>query len=606
MVGSGLFSRRKDTISVSVLEDTLFLHPPSSPASPAPRTSDEFASQEPTHDPILRGQVSLVCSAPRKARRIRVELVGRVTRHGGDGSHNYESSVSLDKHLEIDLHGERLERGTHTYDFSFIIPSSTAVGERSNFGTVRHTVRAVLVGVGTFQDLVSMPRPVYLIANPAAPGDLPSGLEIDVRHTQSELGPISLHISSPHLTVASLIFLSVCFEQPPEGMKIMSVQAFVRQEFEVHYSDEQVPVSKPPMQRKLLFYIDSSTPLAHSTDDLLDRDHLSRGAPPPLAYEPRALLPQPLARLEGGKEWMYARVTRIPDDDSVRPTTLEGTDTPIRVKHQLVCQVRYRFKGSRKDQVLEMASAVTIASCCCLTSSLLLPEYRTRHHASSHLAGSSSLPSSGFATPSSRSRSASPGPETALSSLASGSTIGVDSPTGSITPFHRRCLCNTPLQKLVDQEGERLCGAAAAMSQSRSRSRAPGDAAGRSRSNSRTLLSPPSSGFGTPLGSRSTSELLSAPLEIEHDEASEHARGRARDVARRAVKAGETYPVPREPYRPRAERGPCGGTGAGGGAGMGWEAQAAALRPVRAVEVGSSRSLAPGVGAVGRQVVVGA
>lgn len=79
-----------------------------------------------------------------------------------------------------------------------------------------------------------MPRPVYLIANPAAPGDLPSGLEIDVRHTQSELGPISLHISSPHLTVASLIFLSVCFEQPPEGMKIMSVQAFVRQEFEVH------------------------------------------------------------------------------------------------------------------------------------------------------------------------------------------------------------------------------------------------------------------------------------------------------------------------------------------------------------------------------------
>ena len=148
-------------------------------------------------------------------------------------------------------------------------------------------------------------------------------------------------------------------------------------------SDEQVPVSKPPTQRKLLFYIDScvprcfidspcsmkltrtsrrSTPLAHSTDDLLDRDHLSRGAPPPLAYEPRALLPQPLARLEGGKEWMYARVTRIPDDDSVRPTTLEGTDTPIRVKHQLVCQVRYRFKGSRKDQVLEMASAVTIAS----------------------------------------------------------------------------------------------------------------------------------------------------------------------------------------------------------------------------------------------------
>lgn len=360
----------------------------------------------------------------------------------------------------------------------------------------------------------------------------------------------------------------------------------------------------PPTQKKLLFYIDScvspsllqlghrlmtrslphrSTPLAHSTDDLLDRDHLSRGAPPPLAYEPRALLPQPLARLEGGKEWMYARVTRIPDDDSVRPTTLEGTDTPIRVKHQLVCQVRYRFKGSKKDQVLEMASTVTIASCCCLTSSLLLPEYRNRHHASSHLPNPTSLPSSGFATPSSRSRSASPGPDTALSSLASGATIGVDSPTGSITPFHRRCLCNTPLQKLVDQEGERLCGAATAISQSRSRSRAPsagsgsgaGAGRGRGRSDSHSLLSP-----GRPLAP----SAATIDVEHEHHEAgAELARGRARDVARRIpvpVKAGETYPVAREPLRGIAELGPC---GAGSGAvGTSWEAQAALLRPVRA------------------------
>ena len=106
----------------------------------------------------------------------------------------------------------------------------------------------------------------------------------------------------------------------------------------------------------------SSTPVPNSTDNLLDRDHLSRGAPPPLAYEPRAFLPQPLARLEGGKEWMYARVTRIPDDDSVRPTTLKGTETPIRVQHALVAQVRFRYKGSKKDHVLEMESKVDIAS----------------------------------------------------------------------------------------------------------------------------------------------------------------------------------------------------------------------------------------------------
>lgn len=59
---------------------------------------------------------------------------------------------------------------------------------------------------------------------------------------------------------------------------------------------------------------------------------------------------------------MYARVTRIPDDDSVRPTTLKGTETPIRVQHALVAQVRFRYKGSKKDHVLEMESKVDIAS----------------------------------------------------------------------------------------------------------------------------------------------------------------------------------------------------------------------------------------------------
>lgn len=104
-------SRRKDTLTVSFLEDVLYLHPP---AKCSPQTPEELAALEPSHDPILRGQVTLNCAAARKARRISVELVGRATRHSGDGSHSYESSVSLEKHLEIDLHNERLEQGVHT------------------------------------------------------------------------------------------------------------------------------------------------------------------------------------------------------------------------------------------------------------------------------------------------------------------------------------------------------------------------------------------------------------------------------------------------------------------------------------------------------------
>ncbi|BGP54640.1 hypothetical protein JCM8202_003704 [Rhodotorula sphaerocarpa] len=519
------FKRGRDSIHVSFLEDILYLHPPS-------------LADEPSHDPILRGQVTLVVAAPRRAKKVRVELIGRATRHAGDGGYAYESNQCLEKHLEIDLQGETLDKGTHTWDFSFILPSSTAVTERSDFGSIRHSVRATLHGHGTFRDLTSSPKAVWLIANPAAPGDLPSGLEIDVRQDLRDIGPIALHISSPHLTVASLLFLGITLERPPEGLKIMSVQAFVRQQFEIHYSNPDLPVSHPPEQRKLLFYADSSTPLASSTDDLLERDHLSRGAPPPLAYEPRALMPQPLARLEGGKEWMYARVTRIPDDDSVRPTTLRGTDTPIRVQHALVAQVRFRYKGSKKDHVLEMESKVDIASCCCLTSSLLLPVYRSLH-AATPTSASSAL-SSGAGTPAAQSRSASPGPSTALTTLSGGSVIGVDTPSGSVTPAHRRCLCNIPMQKLVDEEGERLCGAA----ESRSRSRHSGPSHRSRSAHGRLMRVAP----GDSLAVEDATMVDEAGEGAEGDEGEDGEDEDLRGRALRRRKVGETFPVPADPF----------------------------------------------------------
>lgn len=120
------------------------------------------------------------------------------------------------------------------------------------------------------RDLSSTVQPVWLIANPSPEGELPSGLEIDVRHNGNlrpsssqphaddvDLGPIALHISSPHLTVASLLFLSVTFERPPEGLKIMSVSAFILQSFDVTFVDKSIPPVKPPSQKKLLFWVDS-------------------------------------------------------------------------------------------------------------------------------------------------------------------------------------------------------------------------------------------------------------------------------------------------------------------------------------------------------------
>ncbi|GAA5955082.1 hypothetical protein JCM3765_003188 [Sporobolomyces pararoseus] len=543
---------RKDELSIALLEDTLFLNPAppslligsessspssSSAASPSPDPLDpanlEPAQAEPSQDKLLRGQLTLTLTHARRAKKIKVQFIGRSAAHGGDGSTSYEARNTLEKSLEIDLKGEKLEKGTHTWDFSFIVPSTTAVSERSVYGSIRYSVRATLYGAANVRDLSSAVQPVWLIANPSPEGELPSGLEIDVRHNgmlrsleQSEdvhLGPISLHISSPHLTVASLLFLSVTFEKPPEGLKIMSVSAFILQSFDVTFVDKTVPPVKPLPQKKLLFWVDSTSPIAESTEDLLEKPNLSRGSLPPLAFEKRALLAQPLARLTGGQEWTYARVSRVPDDDAVRPSTLPGTNTPIRVNHRLVVQIKYRFKGQKKDLVLEMSTAVTIASCCCLTSSLLLPRYRSQlsaHHPSHHGHQSTLTPSNG--------------------------SSGFLPTDGPLTPFHRRCLCNTPMQALVDQEGAAIAGAAEMRSRSRSNSH--------SRSQSRARA------FDLSAAGTGGEEL-------------DDARGRGWNR-----KAGEAYPVNPPSYEERA--GDSSRIPLGNAAGQSWESQGMNLNPI--------------------------
>lgn len=192
--------------------------------------------------------------------------------------------------------------------------------------------------------------------------------------------------------------MNIAFDSPP-ALEVLSVGAYILQNFSVHYDDPSVGTVYPPRQKKVLFYVDQTSSLAKSTDDLLDSDHLSRGASLPATFESRARRPKPLITLEPGLPWTYSRIVRMLDDDSLRPTTLEGSETPIRVKHKLVMEVRYRVPGTKAEKTLECSTKVTIASCCCLSDSLLLPSY-----------------------------------------------VKQQPKEQRVHPFHRRCLCNRSLQ----------------------------------------------------------------------------------------------------------------------------------------------------------------
>lgn len=80
----------------------------------------------------------------------------------------YESTLSLDK--EVTLLQEDsdvlLEKGEHTFQFSIIVPSSTAPYERCSYGRVRHFIVAKAKGLGPMGgDVVSDEKPLFLIVN---------------------------------------------------------------------------------------------------------------------------------------------------------------------------------------------------------------------------------------------------------------------------------------------------------------------------------------------------------------------------------------------------------------------------------------------------------
>jgi hypothetical protein len=65
--------------------------------------------------------------------------------------------------------------------------------------------------------------------------------------------PIALHISSPHLTVASLCFLNISFLSPP-ALEILSVGAYILQSFSITYFDASVGRIYPPRQKKVRLF----------------------------------------------------------------------------------------------------------------------------------------------------------------------------------------------------------------------------------------------------------------------------------------------------------------------------------------------------------------
>lgn len=200
--------------------------------------------------------------------------------------------------------------------------------------------------------------------------------------------PVGIGVSSPHLTVAALVNIRLSLLGPVKPVTIISVNGIITQTFEVTYADGRVARPKP--KAHVLTKVDQKAspslvvPIHNPATCTEEPGQLDEGAIPAqtnpcvpapsfrpvskcCAIHPDVPVPDPspLVHLEAGQEFHHARICRVPTDDHVRPSTLDGSrGTRIRVSHVLSVEVRYKKDGSDEEMVLTMGKPVTITSWC--------------------------------------------------------------------------------------------------------------------------------------------------------------------------------------------------------------------------------------------------
>ena len=116
--------------------------------------------------------------------------------------------------------------GIRRFNFSFIVPSSTAAYQRCNYGRCRTFVKATVDFSGALAgSCASKSVALYISASPVGPGELPEPTNLMMQHFHDELGPVGVQFCSPWFTVASLANVTVTIPSPPSVVKILTIEA---------------------------------------------------------------------------------------------------------------------------------------------------------------------------------------------------------------------------------------------------------------------------------------------------------------------------------------------------------------------------------------------
>lgn len=198
--------------------------------------------------------------------------------------------------------------------------------------------------------------------------------QLDVRKEGSVdgLGSWKFSAAAEVFSVSSVILLSISIPAPCAKTTIFLARLVLTQSYTITSPrTPNAPPSNPESPQKFILY---QVGRQHKAGDLAPArsvDALWRGTE---------------AGGAGGEEgWKVKAVARIPGHDKIRPTTYDGTITPIKVSHELTLQLYYSMdglsvtgdcvKGPGALRVMQVRIPISIPSCHCVSDALHLPTY---------------------------------------------------------------------------------------------------------------------------------------------------------------------------------------------------------------------------------------
>ncbi|GAA5989603.1 hypothetical protein JCM10908_000549 [Rhodotorula pacifica] len=378
---SGLLGKiglAQPSLHISLVEDVFFLHP-----TPEGMPSD---------DEFVRGTVTLYLPKARALKHLTVRLVGRYD-IGWTDSTPYESGICLERTVSLLKEGEevQLERGEHTFEFVLIVPAAAACYERCQYGRVRHMITAKAKGLGPMNsDILSKEKPTYLIVNPGLDdvSKPPPPMHHKFEGTLDEIGPYSMALQSQHCMVGGLLLFRLNLLFPPIDLVIYTIKVKIVQTFHLQSPVDKNHTADPPSAAQTVFIVDAAHPPNYGKVSDTTRTPKS---------EPQTPRIGPMKVLRKDEMWKLHHLSRLPNDNMIRPSTFEGTITPISVSHTIQMEMTYRpmtedeinppppngpstssKKGKEKEadrRKLVMSKPLELFSCCCFLDSLTLPVY---------------------------------------------------------------------------------------------------------------------------------------------------------------------------------------------------------------------------------------